>query len=1155
MITHRRWAIALGIVACSIISMYGSSVLAGTTGAIRGRVYDATSLAPLQDVKVTAVSPSQSASLNTDAQGGYAFLSLGPDSYNISAEKSGYDTSTIRGVTVLADQIQNVSIALTKTVTTLGRVSVRAATELVKPGTTADVYSVNAAAQAAAASLAGSGNINTAYSAMASVPGVNVPQGQQGWFQPVYIRGGDLDQVGWEFDGIPVNRSYDNAPQTFLTNLGQQELQVYTGGTNATADASGIAGYVNQVVKKGTVPGFYGVTYGIGTQTYYNKLSVEAGGATPDQNFSWYAGSLAANTNYRYINNSNGAGEAGFFYPLNTTFFGAPGNSFTPGFTYGIAQTQDRESIVNLHFGLPHHDGTNKDDVQLLYLTSFLLMPYYSSVNDLGGPKNVYGQANGGAPLTFGDGFVYNGPMMGAPDSTTVVPYLYPSTPHTFGQVIPLDLRDTNSNEVQIGKLQYQRNFSNTSFLRIFGYGLYSTWFIHGPLGGAALGFCCYGGEISDYELPVHTFGGVVDYSNQLSDKHILTVGAFYNTIRIQRYTTTHGFPGASAPGYLFSAGYGITNDIDAAGNCFNAAAAITTCFGSPAVSAFSANPAQGTINNLMPFAPAPGTRWAVTENGFSDNFNKVRPVFGAFSINDNWRPNDQLTFNVGLRVETYAIGLNDSTVVGYDARPFWFNAYNREYCFGPGYFQPLYKGPDSVAGGGCAAVFPGTTNVALVNSNPNSFSHTIFQPRFALSDELNSNNVLRFSAGLYARPASTREASWNTGQQNLASFLGQNWVAYGLLTPNHDVVPDKSTNIDLSWEHHFQGTDMSAKITPYYRSTQNQVQQIIVNALSGLFGSLNTGHQTSRGVELAFNKGSFSNNGWAFQVAYTYNYSRINFNNFSNGRNVIDNMNTYIQLYNSYTSACAGAARSADPTSQCGIFGNTNAVAPGNPYFTMSPQPLFDRSARYVPYDLIPVPYAAANGYEVPSVASFVLNYKHDKWSITPTLAYSSGAAYGSPLSWPGTVPGVGGPGSSPNCNTPGTTPQSTSCNSNGFMIPDPYTNKFDGFGDFKEPSRLTLNLSAAYQFTPQLGAKVIVANLIDQCHQRGYAWDAPNVCLYSSLPSSFLQPTGGTLAQAAAGPVQLRFPYGMWLNNNNTGFVGVKAPLQAAFEFNWKM
>ena len=411
---------------------------------------------------------------------------------------------------------------------------------------------------------------------------------------------------------------------------------------------------------------------------------------------------------------------------------------------------------------------------------------------------------------------------------------------------------------------------------------------------------------------------------------------------------------------------------------------------------------------------------------------------------------------NVGARVEDYTVGIDDSTVSGFPARQFWFNAYNREYCFGPGYFQPLYKGPT----GTCAANFPLTTNVALVNTNPNSFSHTIFEPRFAASYEIDQADVLRFSAGLYARPASTREASWNTGQENLASFLGQNWVAYGLNTPNHDVVPDESTNLDLSYEHRFSGTALSFKVTPYYRSTQHQVQQIIVNALSGLFGSLNTGRLTSEGVEFALSDGDFSRNGFAVQVAYTYNHSQIKFDDFSNGRNVIDNMNEYVQLYNSFTKSCASAAPSSNPTAPCGVFGNMNATAPGNPYFNLAPQPLFDRTGSYEPYDLIPVPFAAANGYEVPSVATLILNYKHDKWYITPTSPTPRARPMDRRCRGPAPFRTVATPGGTAQCTT-SLTVESANRAACLLMIPDPYTGKFDGFGDFKEPWRMTGNVA----------------------------------------------------------------------------------------------
>ena len=221
---------------------------------------------------------------------------------------------------------------------------------------------------------------------MASVPGVNVPQGQQGWYQPVYIRGGDLDQVGWEFDGIPVNRSYDNAPQTFISSLGQQELQVYTGGTLPSADASGIAGYVNQVVKRGTVPGFADLSSASARRPIYNKVSAEAGGATAGSELlvvRRHAGSRHVLT--AISTTATVPEKPRFFYPLNTTFFGnSKVDAFDPGNTYGIASTHDRESVVNFHFGIPHKTASARTIIQALWMTGYLLMPYYSSINDLG---------------------------------------------------------------------------------------------------------------------------------------------------------------------------------------------------------------------------------------------------------------------------------------------------------------------------------------------------------------------------------------------------------------------------------------------------------------------------------------------------------------------------------------------------------------------------------------------------------------------------------------------------------------------------------------------------------------------------------------------------------------------------------------------------
>jgi hypothetical protein len=166
------------------------------------------------------------------------------------------------------------------------------------------------------------------------------------------------------------------------------------------------------------------------------------------------------------------------------------------------------------------------------------------------------------------------------------------------------------------------------------------------------------------------------------------------------------------------------------------------------------------------------------------------------------------------------------------------------------------------------------------------------------------------------------------------------------------------------------------------------------------------------------------------------------------------------------------------------------------------------------------------------------IVGYKRGAWNFTPSLTYSSGSVYGSPLSWPGPDP-IASPGQ---YGVP-------------LMIPDPYTGKFDNFGAFKQPSRYTLNMQIGYQVSKQVRTVLTMSNIIDSCNQRGYAWDYKDICSYSNLPSGFLSPTGGTLANAAAGPVQLKFPYAMWLNNNNTGFVGTKIPFQAALDVNFKM
>ncbi len=92
---------------------------------------------------------------------------------------------------------------------------------------------------------------------MASVPGVQTSQGGMGWdFNAAYVRGQNSYYTGFEYDGIPINRAFDNYNSGTESSLGLQELQVYTGGGPSSIASSGTAGFINQVIKTGTFPGF-----------------------------------------------------------------------------------------------------------------------------------------------------------------------------------------------------------------------------------------------------------------------------------------------------------------------------------------------------------------------------------------------------------------------------------------------------------------------------------------------------------------------------------------------------------------------------------------------------------------------------------------------------------------------------------------------------------------------------------------------------------------------------------------------------------------------------------------------------------------------------------------------------------------------------------
>jgi len=206
--------------------------------------------------------------------------------------------------------------------------------------------------------------------------------------------------------------------------------------------------------------------------------------------------------------------------------------------------------------------------------------------------------------------------------------------------------------------------------------------------------------------------------------------------------------------------------------------------------------------------------------------------------------------------------------------------------------------------------------------------------------------------------------------------------------------------------------------------------------------------------------------------------------------------VNSSIQLYNSYTSACASALPSTSPTAPCGVFGNGNAKATespsgvANPYFNAPAQPLLDPNGSYPSYHVVPTgTQLSSASYGVPNNATLAITYHHQRLSVTPLFQFVSGSRYGSPQQQIGIDPAscaplvgsIAGDKRYPFGGS-GAPYDATSC-ANTIVIPDQITGKFDTPGSFLEPSLLAMDAQVSYDFTPRTTARLTLANIMQSC------------------------------------------------------------------------
>ncbi|HKU82021.1 MAG TPA: TonB-dependent receptor, partial [Candidatus Tumulicola sp.] len=865
---------------------------------------------------------------------------------------------------------------------------------------------------------------------------------------------------------------------------------------------------------------------------------------------------------------------------------------------------------ANVHVAIPHRNDGLRDDVQLLYDNDEIFTTFSSSVNDEG-LNNWIASTGGAFPPYYLDAYQYLGPtgtLLPKNYQSLIAPYLYPSSPPhpQFGPIPdPYNQRDRGYNGQAIVKLQYQKNFSSSAFLRVYGYTYYSDWIENGPM--MSLQYYAYY-DSGDYEINNHTSGISAAYTNQINSQNLLEAEGSYTTASGARIYNEQMFAGGRYYGNEFAQ---LVDANDAlSGTCYRIRTGPNGQLSTFATTCSDGGGSGITYGKLPSYLGLNGSgnpdvaglrcgngpcAYYVAENGAYGLDNTVKPAFAGYSITDLWRPNDKFNLNFGVRVDNYSfVGPNTDTGA---ARNFWFNAFNQDTCYdtrtqtlvdrsallNPGHWSTNSQLPCSTFGAQYVD--------AHLDNTPASWDYNIVQPRVGATYTVNPDTVLRASWGKYNEQPSSAYEQYDSLEANLPDTLTQ-FYALGFTSPGHEVAPSISFNSDFSIEHHFKGTDMSFKLSPFLRQTQGEVSNFYINYATGLTSGLNAGYQTSRGFEFQFNKGDFARNGLSAQLSFAYTYATFKYGTLQNGTTLLTPIDTGIAQYNAYTKACApgGSQYGKKQFGQavCGYTTSGSYAAPcytqsgtadpscargdiANPYWNSPAFSLYDPSASYLPYSTFPGPIGSGvNAYNYPYVATLILNYKHDKFSITPSLQYSAGNRYGAPLTTPGIDPAaggctplggsVGGDPRYPYGASGGAPYNAHACLSDGLSIPDPYTGQFDALGAFREPAQLLGHLRIGYEISPRVNLTVTLANLLQTCfggQTTGFTYlQGSNVCNYTNLTGGPSTPPVGN-AYNPHDNVQtfLRYPYEPYFGTYNDLSSSLAQPFNAYFNLQVKL
>ena len=218
------------VVLAFFVGWWTTSV-AGTSGKIAGKVFDAASKEPL--VGVTVLVEGTKLGAATDVDGQYTIINIPPGKYNLTASSLGYHPSHVKGVQVSVDQTSQITFELTESSVTVQEVVVVAERPLVQRDLTSS-----------------SSKVTAEQIKVFPVEDVATLVNLQAGVVEGHFRGGRSGEVLYMIDGLPVTDAYSGGAGVTAETNAIQELEVISGTFNAEYGHA-MSGVVNQVTKDG----------------------------------------------------------------------------------------------------------------------------------------------------------------------------------------------------------------------------------------------------------------------------------------------------------------------------------------------------------------------------------------------------------------------------------------------------------------------------------------------------------------------------------------------------------------------------------------------------------------------------------------------------------------------------------------------------------------------------------------------------------------------------------------------------------------------------------------------------------------------------------------------------------------------------------------